>query len=182
MKKILLVSMLSLLGLISCNSCVKNDVPINPPEPPPQQVDASIPDATVDNSVSVNGPDWSFSLPSHDWVAQHSDGGTDAMLVNDQEKNLVLFLKEEFPGTTQDYALFAIQGMREAGATLVGSSMVVINGTNFVLVESNKGAVRVFQWVTVKNKTGYGLSCGGLDADSHQRALCMGVVNTLTIK
>ncbi len=174
--------MLSLLGLISCNSCAKNVTPINPPEPTPMVVDASAPDTSVDNSLTVNGPDWSFALPSHDWVAQHSDGGTDAMLVNDQEKNLVLFLKEEFPGTAQDYALFAIQGMREAGATLVGSSMVTINGTNFVLVESSKGAIRVFQWVTVKNKTGYGLSCGGLDSDSHQHDLCMGIVNTLTIK
>lgn len=181
MKKFIFMSMMVMLGILSCSACSKkNQLP-----DPVTMVDASTPEVNTTPVVPVlvvSQENWSFTLPSHDWISGSDDSGPSALVINDSLKNLVAFMKEEFPGTMQDYALFAVRGMRGAGATLVSSSIVTVNGTNFVLVESNKGSVRVFQWLTVKDHFGYGLSCGGLDSDNSQRNICMGVINTLTIK
>lgn len=171
-------------GLISCSSCAKKPV-LNEVETGPT-VDASLVDSGTasdvqDSSLTVGNDNWSFVLPSSDWEPQRN-GVDPAVFLNEKEHNLVVFLKEEFPGTTQDYALFAVRGMKEAGATLVSSSQVKINGINFVLIESTKGSVRVFQWVAAKDKAGYGLSCGGLDENDHQKTLCVSIANTLNIK
>ncbi len=179
MKKLFLLLMTA--GMVSCSSCTK-DHQVEP-QPPTQITDASVDQDVPQSTKTVSGSGWSFDLPSQDWSVQSSDLPDGAVvLVNDKLKNIVVCLREDFNGATQDYALLSLRGLKQSGATLVSTSQVNINGTTFTLIESVKNTVRAFVWVAVKNKSGYGFSCGGDDTANTQKALCTGISNTLKIQ
>lgn len=186
MKKLLLL--FTFLGLVSCSSCLKKDqVPNNPTQldgGSDTVSDASTAPDAVPTYFKVADSNWEFKLPNNTWNQINSD--VDLHFVfsgydNVVGKLLVIFQKEEFAGTTQNYTLFSIRGMRESGATLVSSSQVIINGNNFIQIEFVHDSYRVFQLIMVKRDFGYSLSCGGLGSSETQKQVCDPIFNSLII-
>jgi hypothetical protein len=181
MKRFIFASFL--LGLISCSSCVKkNDTVINPIPTLDASVGPDLPDVHVDKRVHVAGDTWEFYLPSQAWGLEFIDGSPDTVYYNPQDKNLVVFVKEPVDISSQEYVLFAIRALKESGLSLLESSLVQINGVTYNLLEAGQGSVRLFQWISVKNKVGYSISCGGPTTSFDQATICSGIANTLVVK
>lgn len=192
MKKFLLVTLLMSLGLISCSSCAK--APQTEPAPvptPTATVPAPVPTATTPPpapSTVVAQENWSFD-PGEGWkvLMPPNNEAIKTALLNPEKKLLVIFTKEEFLGTQEQYALLNIRATRDSGATLVGSSTVEVNGVKYTLIEtfkvnSNGVKVNVWQWLTVKSSRGYVFTCGGPSSlNPSAQTDCQAVASTLKI-
>lgn len=184
MKRLFLVLPLLVLGLVSCSSCAKKDTTPPPcdggtctlptstpsvPAPPPDQV--------------LSEDDWSVSVPVG-WeklTPPTTDPEVKVFYGNKEKQNLVIFVKEAFPGTSAEYVLEGLRGLKDSGSKLNGARQVDLNGNKFVLVDSSRDNVRMFMWITAKNGFGYALSCGG-PADQPQEDICTKIASTVTIK
>lgn len=181
------MSVLCLLaaGLVSCSSCASTTpsdatptVTTNPTVDPVPSVD---PPPVQDLVVSRDN--WSFSLPvSEKFIAlpEECDASVSCSVgfMNGTKTTAVVFFAEEFTDPLDVYAILSIRGAKEAGATIVSTEQVQINGVNYVLVETTKGVITVWMWVAADGKKGYGLTCGG---PTNNRELCFRVANTLNI-
>lgn len=186
MKKLLLIIAVA-LGILSCSSCSKEVQPTSPcngeecsiPAPKPS---VSVP-PPVDGTVKIQDADWSFVLPSAGWdKVSFPEDGVQIVLRNEKKRNLIIFVKEKFDGSPDQYALFAIRGLKDSGGTLGAVKQVTINDNKFVLVESSKGSsVKIWMWITSKSGNGYAFSCGG-PVDELQEDLCNKIAESVKIK
>lgn len=145
-----------------------------------QQVDAD----TKEPYQTVSGAGYEFVVPS-DWVKMdlpEDPDGIEVLLVNDKKNNLVLLAKEKFSGTSSEYVLEALRGIKAAGATFNSAKQVELNEVQFVLIDSDKSGVSMWLWVTVRNGYGYGLSCGGLATDESHKSICFNIASSLILQ
>lgn len=174
MKKFIIL-LFVVMGLTSCSSCATTKEPTTP-------------DGSVDASgrETVVGDGWSFRLPSPGWkLSPKTDSGPPFNLyVNDSVKNMILFAKEPFTGTLQQYMLLAMRGVKDSGGTVVDlSQLAIINDVNFVSLEVSASSGKlIWTWVAVKNGWAYSLVCSGtVSSDDTQRTLCEQVAHTIQI-
>lgn len=137
----------------------------------------------TDAPLVVAEDDWEISLPSDAWEAQKPDGDIKLVAGNKELHNLIMFAKEEFPGSFEQYVRIMIKGLRQQ-SHLISAKPTQLNGMKFVLVETVRSSARVWIWVTVRNGFGYGLTCGGVEEDGEQlqHDTCFAVANTLKLK
>lgn len=195
MKNILFL--LTAISTMSCTSCTKKDQvdPVTPAPtcsdnlcPMPAPSASSSTDKPKDNSVKFQNDDWQFSVPSDEWAkVPVNEEGVQLVLRNPNKNNLIVFIKEKFEGSTEQYVLLAIRGLKEAGGTFVSAKNNEVNGNKFVLVESSKQSpnTRIWMSITTKSGNGYALTCGGPvpeNQDDAQKTLCSQIISTLKIK
>lgn len=176
MKKIL--ACLLALGLASC-SCTKEKVVTNTvPEVSSTSVEVTLPETKLPFVVSLE--DVELVLPSEDWKLVSNDKTEIKLLAkNDKLNNLVVFVKEQFKGTYDEYALTNIRGLKDQGAVITKSDQFEFGGVTWVFVSSTNKDVNLYQWVTYRNGYGYALSCGGKDND--QATVCQQISSTLKL-
>lgn len=179
-----------IFGLTACSSCLKKDQ-VNINTLPDASYDASDAGSIVDSSsqetslmpIVIANDNWQFELPSTDWkLTPTDDGGPDAFYQNLKDKSLLILLKEDFIGSTQDYTLIAVRGLKEANLKLLSSSQMIIDSKLFIYLELANGNIKIFQIMYAKNKFGYSLSCGGLDIENTLKEKCLNILNTFKIK
>lgn len=198
-KYVFLLSVLTTLGLISCNACTKTDTVLPPGgkctdsgcpfDAAPKASTSSSGDAAVEEVDAVvqdrvlSGEGWEFTVPG-DWqVKSSNDPGILATTYHESDKELIMFLREPYTGPSEGYVLEALRGMKGAGAKMVSSKQVDLNGTKFTLLESTKDGVTVWAWVTVKSGFGYVFTCGGdQDKIDDHRESCFHTAFSLKIK
>jgi hypothetical protein len=122
-----------------------------------------------------------FTFPDNGWTAIANPPPHSQAFMNQDRKNMVIAVSEDFPGTYEEYVLMALRGVKSAGATISSAKQVDINGNKFVLVESSRSGITVWMWVTLVSGHGYGLSCGGATSDTTQQPLCSGIAGTFKI-
>ena|SRR5574339_638507 len=188
MKRLFLVLSLLSIGLISCSSCAKKETtpPVceggscplpsatpTTPTPPPPPVDTVVTGAGYEVTIP-NG--WKALTPPEETP------GLEFIYMNPDKHNMFLLIKESYPGTSAEYTLEALRGLKGSGAHLNSAKQVEVNGNKFVLIDSDKNGVRMWMWVTVSNGSGLALSCGGpADEDWHQ-GICSTVASSLKLK
>ena len=176
------------VGLVSCSSCAKSPQvePTPVPVPTPAPTATTPPPEPPAPSTVVSGENWSFDPGEGFKVLMPPKDEIKAVMLNPTQKVIVIFTKEEFAGTLEQYTLLAIRGFRDSGANLTSATQVELNGTKFVLLETSKvnsSGVKIvaWQWATVKDKQGYGFTCGGPATDSGASTLCPKISSTLKI-
>lgn len=182
MKKIL-AAMLLAIGLLSCSSCTKKPGPAEPVPPiavadAGKEAEASVPEMEV-----VIGDTWNLTFPNRNWHFTPMGEGFNAYL-NEIDKNLSVMVKEEFAGTTQQYALLAVRALKDSGGALILTKPVVINGVNFVFMETARGnEPHIWAWLATKNGSGYSFVCSGIEsADDFQKNLCESIALTIQLQ
>lgn len=175
-----------IFGLTACSSCLKKDH-ININTASDASYDSSVQEASQPEAgilpIVISGDNWQFELPSTDWtLTPTEDGGPDAFYQNLKDKSLLILLKEDFTGSTQDYTLLAIRGLKEANLRLLSSSQLLIDNKIFNYLELVNGNIKLFQVLYAQNKFGYSLSCGGLDSENTFKEKCLSIFNTVRIK
>lgn len=173
MKRLLSVLMLSSISFFGCTSC---EHPIIP-----SAGDAALDSKYTSTTTLISTSDWEFTLPVG-WSVKTNDAGDDKFIAVDQTgEQILVFGKEAFVGTYESYTLTAIREFRAAGAKSISAGQVKINGLNFVRVESLKGDIRMWAWLTFKDGMGYGFYCGGTDNDAGYDD-CNSIMDSLKIK
>lgn len=189
-----------ILGLFSCTACTKpvTSHPCNGTEcisvggSTSTPVVESTPDAgaveevPVDPNVKEISGEWgSVTIPTA-WTEIQinvEDGSMLFAYTNNEKHNLFFMGQEEFSGSVDEYSLYALKALQDAGGKVTDISKEDINGKHYTrfLVEGND--VVMWLWATVSNGNGYALSCGGaLDSVDEQWNMCSAVVDTLHIK
>jgi hypothetical protein len=169
------------LSTVSCSSCAKKNPDPVTPEPAPSTTVTPEPPKPVVTTVTVKQEGLELTLPSAEWVAVQNPPPHSQAFMNMSKKNGVVVVGEEYTGTYESYVLFALRGIKDSGAQVASAKQVEINGQKFVLVESSKNNIRVWLWVALVGKHGYGVSCGGPDGDAAQKDLCTGIAGSIKI-
>lgn len=191
MKRLFLVFSLLTLGLISCSSCAKKETtaPVCeggscPLVPPTASSSATPPTPPPPADQVVTGAGYQVTIPAG-WektTPPQETPGLEALFLNKDKHSLILLIKEAFPGTSAEYTLEALRGLKGAGATLNSAKQVDINGNKFVLIDSSKDGVRMWMWVTVQNGSGFALSCGGPATEDWHQGICSTVASSLKLQ
>jgi hypothetical protein len=191
--KFIFTTVIIMSVLLSCSSCTKKDqtnptvITVAPPcSGSSCAVDAGIspPETSIDQkNKMLSGDGWEIIIP-YGWQLQNSEEKEIMVLATNSDKqNLIIFIKEPFEGTYESYALAGIRGIKAAGGTLISAKQVILNGQEFVLIESIKKSIVVWAWITVHKGSGYVLTCGGDDKDLlFQKEACGTVSSSLNIK
>jgi hypothetical protein len=191
MKNFFLATLVSLIiGTISCTSCTSSQSSIPPADAGNLTTVVSSASAStkpiasvpIITNLVVANDNWQFTLPDSNWVSKNPEQlEVKSIKVNNTTHSLLVFLKESYAGSYQDYVLIAIRGLKESGAILISSTQVNINGNNFIVTETTANDLRMWLWMTVKNGNGYGFSCGGSATDETQHDICFSIASTLKI-
>ena len=135
----------------------------------------------VDSGVQVvSGDTWSFELASSGWKREELDSSDINVFKNDS--TILVFVKEPFDGSLQQYTLLSVRGIRDNDLDAgVYSKSVIINGLSYqeldVLSKSH-----FWVWLTIQNKFGYTFSCTGNNSDLIvQEKICTDIANTIKI-
>lgn len=159
----------------------------------PVVLDAAPPDAGLDSvqpqgdtpdykTISRNG--WSLTVPQ-EWEEMSVEGEElqpELVVGNEDENNLILLVKDPFPGSTPEYVLAAVKGVKEDGVKITASKQAELNGKKFTSFEIIRGGAKIWFWVIVKDGFGYSLSCGGPASEDHHEAICLDVANSFKIQ
>jgi hypothetical protein len=189
MKRLLFVLPLLIMGLVSCSSCAKQETVA----PPCDGGSCTLPTATATATATTppappdqvfSEDDWSVTIPTGWAKMEPPEPAPELKLFygNKEKMNLVIFVKEAFPGTNAEYVLEALRGIKDGGGKIAAARQVDINGNKFVLVDSSRDNIRMWMWILAKNGFGYALSCGGPVGDTGQEDICTKIANTVTIK
>lgn len=200
MKKILtlLFSLLLLVCLSSCTSCSTQDVPPNPTAPVTSSssaTDSSASQSSADTtSTSTTGLDrlqifsgdtWEIYIPV-DWkLLDHSDSNIVLSATLEDNKTMLVLVKETHDDPFDMYVLTAIRGLRATGADLIASEKQEINGTLWMYLEAEKNSILIYTWATVQDGFGYALSCGGPadnDYATNREMDCNEIMQSLKLK
>ncbi len=193
------------IGLTACTGCTKKDtstpvctgpdcvqstvpvvVPTTPDAglpPPDAGLTKPVPSETPDY-ITYSGEGWELAV-LQEWdqvVVEDEEFKPALVLTSEIEHNLIIFVKDPFPGTAPEYVLGAVRGFAEEGVTINSTTQVEINGNRFIVLDTSRGEARIWFWVSVKDGFGYALSCGGPAAEDHHEAVCKDVANSLKIK
>lgn len=178
MKKIICTIVMLTIGIASCSSCAKKTQTVEVVPVPSASV-SPVPSTPPVTTVAITHENMSVTLPGPGWNKLESEDIMSAYL-NTNLKNIVILGKEPFTGTHDAYIIKAIMGARNAGATVLSSKQVTINGRYFILIEATKNMVNDWIWTTWEDGVGYGLTCAGpMEASPHD--LCFGIASTLKL-
>jgi hypothetical protein len=174
MNKILAILLLS-CGLISCNSCSKNDT--HTTVPPTASVVVPPPATTQ----LVKGDSFQFVIPA-DWSQQSNplDTNIKAMYSNNEKEALLMLASQPFLQSQDEFVLLAIRDLRDNGVDIGTSNPVVINGQSYVFMDTEKDNITAYMWLTVKDGIGYQFTCGSRSTELKE--LCTTFANTLEVK
>lgn len=172
MKKILAILLLS-CGLVSCNSCSKNNTGTAPT--------ASVVVPPAPTSQVVASDNFKFVLPA-DWTQKDNPMETNikAMYINNEKEALVMLAKQPFLGSQDEFVLLAIRDLRDNGVVVGTSNPVTINGQDFITIETVRDNVNAYMWLSVKDGYSYQFSCGARLTDLQE--LCTSFASTLELK
>jgi hypothetical protein len=98
---------------------------------------------------------------------------------------MTFVVKEATNNTYPEYVVSTIRGFAEADVTIDAIKQVTISGQRFTLAQLNHDDEVVWAWITVKDGSGYGFTCGceiNVDAGAVQRDLCQAMADTFVIK
>lgn len=183
MKNFLLTIVLLAFGVISCSSCAKKPQLFDPPAPIPvasaPTVAPPVAPPPPADTVVVTFSNMTVTFPTVGWEKMDSEA-TMAAYLNPIVKNITIIGKETFTGTASEYTLKAIRATKDAGATLLSTKQVTLNGHKFTLLESSKVNVQVWEWTTSEAGFGYALTCGGPSGAS-PHDLCFSLADTLKL-
>lgn len=146
--------------------------------------DSGTPEAAVATPVVVKDENWEFTLPDVGWEPMKDAPETiTRALMNDQKKNLILFVKEAFAGSFMQYAVLAVRELKQAGGHLLAARHLKLNGHEAILLEalSSNQSSKVWNWLVFDKGFGYDLSCAGSSVDATLPALCESIASTLKI-
>lgn len=185
MKRLFSLFAIVSLALITC--CAQHDTSITK-SPSSAEAKASMPNepnAPPPSMYLISESNWQFTLPSDGWVPMN-EIPTDITraLINPRRHNMILFVKEEFSGTYQEYAVLAIKSMEENDLTIISARSTIIHERKLIVLDvvSSKSSTETWTWIFFENGYGYLLSCTGLAADATLQDLCLGIGSSLIIK
>jgi hypothetical protein len=205
MKHFFTVFSFLIFGLSACTGCTKTDTttPVctgndcksdaSPTvvEIPPVVIsaDAGVAGGTTPEPLDLpdhnySGLGWKLVVPAG-WETVSVEGESEnyqLVLQNPDEHNLILVVKEPFAKATSDYTLSLIKGFTEDGVKVNSTTQTELNGKHFIVIDTQSEGARIWFWVTVQNKFGYVLSCGGPAAEDHHEALCNDLSKTFNIQ
>ena len=188
----ILTFLMTLSGLLSCNSCVKKNTTVGTEQVSTDSGSSNeTSDAFIDSETSINlpvdktvsGDTWELVVPLG-WEPKDSGNPKVPLTIyNESNKWSIMFLKEQYPGLKDQYVIEQIRGLRGAGGKLVTASEVELNGNKFTLLEAKKDTTAVWAWVTVKDGWGYAFTCGGDYSSSPSvRDACFKISSSLKIR
>lgn len=185
MKKIFFVLSFFAMGLVSCSSCTKKDQ-VTPSVcdgagcPIPSSSSSSVPTPATQ---TINGSDFEFTIPLG-WDKMETNKGSPVELsyFNSDKKNLILVIKEVWPGTLDSYTIETLRALKDTGANVGSIKQVTLNGQMYRLFEADKSGTKIWVWATYRNNTGYAFSCGGPTTDPWQQSFCESVANSFRLK
>jgi hypothetical protein len=177
MIKVMFVTLLFAIGSISCSACAKKVPVVNVPDAEPS---ATVPPVTPPTNILVKENDWQFVLPGTNWdkLEMCTKDGCPVLYQNKDKKSAIVFLKNPYEYSYDDFIITSIRGVKDAGGVISSAKQIELNGRKFVLVESVKNYNKVWMWLTLLNGQGYALSCGG-SGDNHD--LCFTIASTFKI-
>lgn len=192
-KRIVFSLMVLFFAGICFASCVdRGYMQPNPPSDPVVDagVDSPSPVVVVPNTQLHFAPklvvaeNCEFVLPSVDseWmlVEKNVPDGV-KVWVNPPKHLIVLFAKDQFAGTFEQYAVLAIKDLQEAGGHLVAAKVFVNNGLQLLQLEGTGNNSKVFTWAGAARGNGYILTCSGAIEDDKVKDLCQGIASTFKI-
>jgi hypothetical protein len=184
MKRLLFVISVLAIGLISCTSCTKKNV--TPAPTSTVVVPTPVPTVTappVSKDEVLSGEGYQLTVPAgwEKYIADPATPGIELTYINDQKHNLVVLLKEPFAGSSNEYVIEAIRGLKTTGAHLTSSTQVVLNGNKFVLIDATNEGARMWLWVTTHNGFGFALSCGGEETNPDNEKICTDIAATFVL-
>lgn len=188
MKSLLFLLPVLIIGLVSCSSSKTEEVVLPcdasscstvPNSNPSPSNTAEVPAPTEQVFADEN---WSLSVPlSFDKLPSPISDPEVKVCVGKDKKILVIFLKEAFNGTSAEYVLSALRGIKDGGSKVNAAHQVDLNGNKFVVIDFMHDSIRTLMWTTAKNGFGYALYCGVQD-NINQEDLCTKIANSLTIQ
>ncbi len=176
MNKILAILLLS-CGLVSCQSCSKKDshtgtVPTTSnsvvvPPPPTSQV--------------VKDVNFKFVAPA-DWTQQTNplDTNIKVMFTNTEKEGLFIMATLPFLDSYNEYILTSIRELKDNGIEVLQSTPVIINGEDFIVIDTAKDTIRASIWLSLKNGIAYQFTCGSRSDDL--KGLCTTIANSIELK
>jgi hypothetical protein len=136
----------------------------------------------VSSTKSVTVDNTSLEVPFESKVILNSDKNVLASIyLNTTSKVVVILTKESFEGSLEEYLIYNLRGIRATSSVVYGTETLLTNNISYKQIEAGKSAVRIFTWITTKDKFGYTLSCG-IKEDSSMKSLCLTILSSLTIK
>lgn len=179
--------LLSAMFLVSCSSCKNSPAPCDAgtesctfvPPPVPAETPQGAPETPpFPKSNLLTGDHWSIVIP--DGWTKKDIANPDPILkasFTDANDDLLLLVEEDVPAdtTTDVYALMAVRGAKEAGATFDSQS----TDRDFNVISMHRDDVNVYFWVKTLNGQGYALSCGGSNL---KKDVCANIATTFLVK
>lgn len=182
MKKIAIALALT-VGTVSCSACGKKlpePAPVEAGTQPAPSGPVAPPPPPVPTTTTATLGKLTVTLPTTAYQEMTNTPPNAKAWVSKSPKNLVVLIDEVTDSSFDEYAIVAMMGARNSGATINSAKQVEANGTKFVLIDSSKDGVRIWMWVTTQDGHGLGLSCGGPD-DASVHDLCFGIANTVKV-
>jgi hypothetical protein len=165
-------------GLALCSPQDYSDIVVLQEEPIPQ---------VVLKGEQITQENLQITLPSNDWIGEEATlPEFKIMMKSPDDKNTVLFLKEDTLYTFENYVVSAFETFSDSSVTVDFIHQVVVNDQNYIYAQLTKTAsgMRVWTWITTKGDHGYEFSCNAeinVDAGDSPREMCESVANTIHI-
>lgn len=192
------------LGLTSCTGCTKANTtppvcvgdgcskPVAQNQPDANVVSADAGVVSIDPVVisapvskTISGDGWEFSVRPNWETVMFSDlpaeQQPDVALISPEEHNLVILVTEPVTVPLSEYVVSIAQAAAYGGAVIKSTSQADLNGTTFMVLDTETNDSHLWAWITVKNNIGYTLSCGGPKNENHKE-LCDEIFKSLIIK
>ena len=176
MKRLLLVALLAVFGVLVYATCTDKPPKIQQVEKSFERTDPNVGGLLLDKDewrIVLSGKDWKLTKPDNQQIV--------LMAIDNERKQMVLLIKEPTTATFEEYVVGTVKSMNMVGASLVSAGMDALNNEPFFLVATTTPTMQA--WITVKNGFGYVLSCGGEPEDTEQfTQRCQEIANTFQIK
>jgi|ERR1035437_282997 hypothetical protein len=192
MKKLFIIFSILTLGLISCSSCKKDVLPApGAPTAVPTCSGTScpIPSASPDagpvappTETKVADGEWEMTIPAGWEPTNPHDPDITAFFTNPARQSLILFIKEPFKGTAEDYAVVVLRILHGEKANVVSLSAEKVDGLVRTTFVADKDGLRLWTFATARNDSGYILNCGGKVSDTDLESVCLKVGKSFHLK
>lgn len=179
MKKLFGIVLL-IAGLTACS---QKDHSQTTPPPAVTVIEHSPLPASEEPKAPFVGSTWSLVVPDGFTKEESKNPSIEGMFINRDKKALITVVKEEWAGSSQDYAFLGTLALKHNGIATTDPVQLTLNGQIVTLIEGSADPEEIHAWVwmTVKDGYGYTLSCGG-DGDPGQfRGLCTGLFTSFKI-
>lgn len=174
------------LGLASCTSarsCSSKTDTVTNPTCDGSSCPAPVPEAATDQMLSGSG--WKLQLPvewAHENIPAEQSKNVELLMSNKGLHEVLLLIKEPFTGTSEDFVLKLIRGLKERGVTINSAKQITLNNNRTVVISTTGTENSVWMWVTIKNGSAYTFSCGGVTSETWHQDSCESIASFLTIE